>query len=60
MNGCPIQTHVFMYSPTPTAFFPPCQKKKEKKKKGKPTRHTLASRVLIHNNTVSNLREKSG
>ena len=57
MNGCPIQTHVFMYSPTPTSAM---SKKKKKKKKGKPIRHTLASRVLIHNNTVSNLREKSG
>ena len=46
--------HVFAYS-----YFRHVKKKK-KKKKGKPIRHTLASRVLIHNNTVSNLREKSG
>ena len=45
--------HVFAYS-----YFR--HVKKKKKKKGKPIRHTLASRVLIHNNTVSNLREKSG
>ena len=48
--------HVFAYS---YSIFSAMSKKKKKKKR-KPIRHTLASRVLIHNNTVSNLREKSG